>query len=716
MKAIEDMRYFGPQEELVDILVNKTQNSNRQFFRILVAYYFAKMASMMRAKIDAKGIGLLDVNFYGINLASSGSGKGFSTSIMEDRILHNFKKKFLNETFPALANQNIELIALLRAPRYGVTTDEMREKLENEFNQLGTLAFSFDSGTAPAIKQMRHKLLMANAGSINMEIDEIGSNLVNNAEVLATFLELFDGKVKQKLIKNTSEQVRNEEIDGRTPTNMMLYGTPTKLLNGGRTEDEFYSFVDIGYGRRCFFGYEKSIQKMYELSPEQVYDMLTDTTSDANMVRIADDFECLADLTMFDLKIGIDKPIMLQLLQYKIDCERASQNLREFEDMQKAELCNRYYKTLKLAGAYAFIEGNPTISEANLHAAIKMAEASGESFQQILTRPRIPERIARYLSDVRKEVTQVDLLEDLPFYRGSANQRKDIMNQAIAWGYRNNIVIRTSYADNIEFFKGESMDETDLNSLTVSYSDDITTNYLSEFAPWDKLHKLTSAKGYHYTAHHFKDGYRSSDKAIEGFNLLILDVDSGTSLTTAQNLLKGYKALFATTKRHTDDEHRFRIILPLTHTVKLSPTAYPKFMENVFAWLPFEVDKATKDIARKWEGHDGDHIYQEGNLIDALLFIPDTHKQVEHTQKILDHSSLSNLERWFLLNSDIGSRSNTLIKYAYILVDSGYSLDSIKSAVYSFNSKLKKPLSEDEIDRTIMITTMRQVTIRDNQK
>jgi len=219
--------------------------------------------------------------------------------------------------------------------------------------------------------------------------------------------------------------------------------------------------------------------------------------------------------------------------------------------------------------------------------------------------------------------------------------------------------------------------------------------------------------GYNYTAHHFMDGHRSSDKAIPGFNLVILDVDSNISMSTAQMLLKDYKALFATTKRHTDKHNRFRIILPLSHTIKLNSVNYSKFMLNVFEWLPFEVDTQTKDISRKWSSYAGEYIYQDGELLDAVLFIPETKKQEEQQQKLVDLASLSNLERWFLLNIGVGNRSNTLIRYSYVLVDSGYSFEAIKNLINNFNQKMKSPLSEEEIQNTILISVMRKVAERD---
>jgi hypothetical protein len=706
MKSFEEMQFFPMQEELVNILIKKTQNNNPLFFRVLVAYHLTKVASMMRIDINTLDRGIIPVNLYAIALSPSGSAKGFSTNIIEEHVINQFKDIFTHSTFPSIAMQNIDKLAIKRASAT-VPYEDQLEKLEKEFSSLGPLVFSFDSGTSPAVKQMRHKLLMAGAGSINLEIDEIGSNLVSNVEVLNTFLELYDvGKIKQKLVKNTNDNKRTEEIDGRTPANMLLFGTPSKLLNGSITETEFYSMLETGYARRCLFGYTRHVQKLSELTPEQVFEMLTDTKSDNTLLSISNRLANLADPINFSTRINIDKDNTLKLIEYRLLCEKRAEEYKDFEEIQKAEMSHRYYKALKLSGTYAFIDNSPSIKEEHLEAAIKLVEESGNNFNQILSRPRIHERVAQYLASIKSEVTQVDLMEDLPFYRGSVAQRKDIMSQAIAWGYKNNIIIKTSYSDNIEFFKGEALDNTNLSSIICSYSDDFTTGYAAEKAPWDELYKLVTADGYHYTAHHFTEGYRSAEKLLQGFNLVILDVDKGISLSTAQMLLKDYKALFATTKRHTKEHNRFRIILPISHVVKLNSANYSKFMENVFDWLPFEVDAQTKDCARKWESFNGEYYYQEGELLDAMLFIPETKKQEEQQKRVLDISSLNNLERWFLLNIDIGNRSNTLIKYAYVLVDSGYTFGAIKASIFAFNSKLKVPLSEDEINSTILISVM----------
>lgn len=715
MKDLTTVNHFSYLDKLTTVLMQKTQNSNPLFFRILVAYYFAKVASMMRCAIATHDRGVIPVNLYCINLATSGHGKGHSTNIMEEQVINQFRHNFTVQTFNAVAEKQLAKISLDRCAKEQCDDpDAMLDAVKAEFEMLGSLAFSFDSGTTPAVKQMRYKLLMANAGSVNFEMDEMGSNLLGNTEVLSTFLELYDvGKVKQKLTKNTVENKRGEDLEGRTPTNMMLFGTPSKLLDGEKVEKEFYAMLETGYARRCLFGYAKKSDRNTSLTPQEVYDLMTDKNSVQFLDDISNHLGRLANPINFHKELTMSKDVSLELIQYKLECERLADELKEHEDIRNAELSHRYYKALKLAGAYAFIDGAAEIESDHLWSAIKLVEESGDAFTKILSRDRNYVRLANYIADVSKEVTQVDLVEDLPFYRGSEAQKKDMMALAIAYGYKHNIIIKKAYSDGIEFFQGETLPVTDLNRMNISYSQDISEGYRADYAPFDELHKVVCNGGFHYTAHHFKDGHRAASDVLEGFNLVIVDIDNGVNINTAQMLLKDYQCMFATTKRHTDKQHRFRIIFPLSHVVRLNPQNYSKFMENVFNWLPFTVDTATKDIARKWQSHNGQYHYQDGELLDAMLFIPQTKKEEEQTQKILDHESLSNLERWFLLNTDIGNRSNQLIRYALALVDSGYNIEGVRNAIQSFNNKLNDPLPDDEINSTILVSAAKAIAKRD---
>ena len=713
MLSYDEMEYHPSAEKVVEILCQRTQNTEPLFFRVLVAYYLSVVASQMRCVIATPDRGDIPVNMYALNLATSGFGKGHSTNIIEEQVVNRFRDRFLEETFPLLAEMNLPKLANKRATRKATDPDDELIRVTKEFDSLGSMLFSFDSGTSPAVKQMRHKLLMADAGSLNLEIDEIGLNLTNSAEVLATFLELYDkGRIKTKLVKSTSENNRFEEIRGATPTNLMMFGTPSKLFDGAATEQLLYQMLDSGYARRCFFGYLRGAKKNLNLTAEQVYEMTTADVSSSFLDDFSDRLENLADIINVNKRLRMDRETSILLIEYKLACEKKASTFAEHEEMRKAELSHRYFKALKLAGAYAFIDNSIELTPAHLYNAIKLTEESGRAFEQMLTRDRPYVKLAKYIANIRKEVTQADLVEDLPFYRGGVSQKAEMLNLAIAYGYKNNIIIKKSFSDGIEFLRGETLEETDLNKIVVSYSTDIVSEYQNESAPWDKLHKLTQANGMHWVNHHLTGGYRNEENCIPGFNLVVVDVDGGVSLNTVRTLLKNYKYLIYTTKRHTDEEHRFRIIFPTNYKLELDAKDFKEFMSNIFEWLPFEADTGTGQRARKWLSHDGHFEYNEGELLDVLPFIPKTSKNEERKAQLNTQQSLDNLERWVMNNIGDGNRNNMLLRYAMVLVDAGHNFESIRSRVMALNEKIADKLDESEILGTVMVTVGRTLATK----
>ena len=705
MLSYDEMEYHPSAEKVVEILCQRTQNTEPLFFRVLVAYYLSVVASQMRCVIATPDRGDIPVNMYALNLATSGFGKGHSTNIIEEQVVNRFRDRFLEETFPLLAEMNLPKLANKRATRKATDPDDELIRVTKEFDSLGSMLFSFDSGTSPAVKQMRHKLLMADAGSLNLEIDEIGLNLTNSGEVLTTFLELYDkGRIKTKLVKSTSENSRFEEIRGATPTNLMMFGTPSKLFDGAVTEQMLYQMLDSGYARRCFFGYLRGAKKNLNLTAEQVYELTTADVSSSFLDDFSDKLENLADIINVNKRLRMERDTSILLIEYKLACEKKASTFAEHEEMRKAELSHRYFKALKLAGAYAFIDNSIELTPAHLYNAIKLTEESGRAFEQMLTRDRPYVKLAKYIANIRKEVTQADLVEDLPFYRGGVSQKAEMLNLAIAYGYKNNIIIKKSFSDGIEFLRGETLEETDLNKMVVSYSSDIVSDYQNETAPWDKLHKLTQANGMHWVNHHLTGGYRNEENCIPGFNLVVVDVDGGVSLNTVRTLLKNYKYLIYTTKRHTDKEHRFRIIFPTNYKLELDAKDFKEFMNNIYEWLPFECDDQTGQRARKWLSHDGHFEYNDGELLDVLPFIPKTSKNEERKAQLNSQQSLDNLERWVMNNIGDGNRNNMLLRYAMVLLDAGHNFEGIRSRVMALNEKIADKLDESEILGTIMVT------------
>lgn len=717
MRDLSTLPHHPMIEEIAMVLSNKTQNTDMPFFRVMISYFLGKMASSQRATIITKDRGEVPVNVYALSLALSGAGKGHSVGLLENEFIKGFKDRYMNDTFPVVAEANCWEIARARALRKVTDENEEFGKVSTEFQRLGPVAFTFDSGTVAAVKQMRQKLLLAGSGAINMQIDEIGSNLIANTEVLTAYLELYDqGQIKQKLTKHTADNSRGEELDGKTPANMLLFGTPTKLLDGGKTEDEFYSFLETGYARRCIFAYGERQRAAKQLNAAQVYARLTDNSNQALVDKWATHFVMLADPSKFNWKMTVADDVGIELLEYRIACEKIADALPEHEEIKKAEISHRYFKTLKLAGALAFCDESLEITMDHLYYAIKVVEDSGQSFERIFTREKNYVKLAKYLSSFNGELTHADLNESLPFYKGSQSARNEMMTLAMAWGYRNHVIVKKRFMEGIEFFQGEALEETSLDHMVVSYSDHVAYRYRTENVPWDRLHELTQygAGEMHWINHALDkgpvgEGHRTEENVIPGFNMLVIDVDKGTDLAVAKELLKDYTTLIYTTKRHTPEENRFRILIPINYRLELDAEDYKEFMANVFAWLPFEVDTQTNQRARKWLSHPGSYWYNEGQLLDALQFIPRTSRNDEFKANVVKLENLDNLERWFAQRMVTGNRNNHMLRFTMALVDSGLSYQEVERRVVSFNNKLDNKLPPDELQQTVLITAARKI-------
>lgn len=708
--SLEGVKHHSSIEEIVEVLCNKTQNTDREFFKAEVAFFLAKLASCMRASVKTKDRGILPLNIYAIALGSSGYGKGYSVAIMEDEFLKGFKDRFLEETLPVLSEQNLWKISSVRAARNATDQQEEFDKLQKEYNGTGAYVFTFDSATAPAVKQFRHKLLLANAGSLNFQQDEFASNLLSSLETLNLFLELYDkGVVKQKLIKNTKENVRNEEIDGKTPTNMLLFGTPSKLFDGGQTEDMFYSMLETGYARRCIFGYGSRDKKAYHSqTAEEIYHRQVQASNDTTIGKWASIFYDLASPIMFNWMSIVPDDVGIRLMEYKIQCERIADELPDHAEIRKAEISHRYFKAIKLAGVFAFIDASPEVQMHQLMSAILLVEESGKSFERILDREKTYVKLAKYIAEVGTEVTHSDLHEALPFYKTGNAARNEMISLATAWGYKKHIIIKKNFVDGIEFFKGETLKETNLAECYISYSDHYAYQYANEKVPFEDLHNLTQSSGFHWINHHVKGGHRLEENVQQGFNLVVIDVDGGVTVERVKDLLKEYKYMLYTTKSHCDEEHRFRIVFPTNYIVKLDSNDYKEFMNNILAWLPFVSDETANQRSKKWESFNGNFLYNDGQLLDVLAFIPKTSKNENYKNQLAKIQDLSNLERWFAQRIATGNRNNQMLKYAFALVDDGMSLGEVENAVKSFNSKLNNALTVSELEGTILVSVAKR--------
>ena len=700
-------------ESMVDDLCPENEPHNRPFYRIMVGYFFSKMAASMRAVVDSPVIGEVPVNCFAVALAPSGFGKNTSVSAIERAGMKGFKNRFITETMPVIAEQNLYALAMQKAVISGRTEDEEKDRMQKMYNNAGPYMFSAKKATASSIEQLRSKLLMAGVGSINLQVDEIGMNITDKfvMEGLTLFLELYDmGHTDAAMTRNTTDNMRVDDIDGFTPACLLAFGTPTKLFDGSDAEKAFMQLLDTGYARRCIFAWGEKLEVEDSLTDEEMYDLLLQKRSNGTVVGMNSSFYDLADEYKSNWSMDLPRDAGLTYIEYKRLCKGRVAEISTHEDIRRTEMEHRHWKALKLAGAMAFVDESIEVTIDHLLAAIAIVEDSGVALKKVLNPEKPYVKLAKFIADATEPLTHADLYENLPFYKAGQASRNELMNLAAAWGYKNNVIIRKMFEDGIDFFEGESLSETNLDDIKFSYSNHEAFHYTTdvgnepgETVAFRDFDQLVAQPDLHWCNHTFEGGHRANDNVIPGFNMLVVDVDGGVQLDTVHDMMDEFEFMTYTTKRHTDEKNRFRLMLPTSHVLHMGQEEYREFMENFFMWLPFESDHAANQRSKKWLTCENALVHHhEGTLLNVLPFIPKTSKNADYRQSIKELGSLDNLERWFAQRMVSGDRNNQMAKFAFALLDTGMPLIEIQNRVVAFNNSMSNGLTEHEIRDTVM--------------
>lgn len=113
--------------------------------------------------------------------------------------------------------------------------------------------------------------------------------------------------------------------------------------------------------------------------------------------------------------------------------------------------------------------------------------------------------------------------------------------------------------------------------------------------PFDDITSLVTSRM--FSPFVFANNHRKKE-FFDRTNLLVLDIDKGMSLFEAEGVISehGLKAILGTTKRHTEEQNRFRIFLPLSETIRDERT-YQLTWQSAKHLFP-HCDDACKDVAR----------------------------------------------------------------------------------------------------------------------
>ena len=699
---------------MVDIIKGRTGvEDDGHFFRVQSILFLTNVAATMRAKVELVPGEQIVINMFALVLAKSGYGKGYSESILKSMV-GGFSRKFNTQTLELAETTRMSELANMASVNKGTPfTDEM-ELLQEQAAVLGYVPFTFSRTTAAAVSQARSKRALSGIGAVTYICDEVVSNMGNVMAVLGVFLAIYNGGEDEVMLKNSTDNKRVITQEDVVPAVLLLTGTPAKILRGGIEEKHLMGAIEEGLGRRVIMAFPESVNKVTKKTAKQRYQELLTSAQVSSMKAVQDKLEYLADVVNHNAVIYVEQDEGILVMEYKMWCEDRADKIPEIQAKLEIEMRNREHKMLKIAGTIAFIEHSPIMKREHLIWAIKLVEESGIHYARFVSTKKPFVRLAEWLSKQLEPVNEAQMVEELPYFSGSAPVKKEIIALAMAYGVKNNISVETVDISGITHYKAQSLDKVNMGKLRVSYTPKLGDPYKNTTIAFSKLDKLTQNASFRWCSHFMMDHHRSEDTTVQGFDLIVVEVDGTATMDEAALLLEDYGFYMYATKSATSKLERFRMVFPMSHHLVLDAEAYKDFMDSFCQWLPIVVDPNTHQRSRQWASFPNTSRFIDGKAINVFEHMTATRTVPQYVNDLTDPASLDRLEAYFVNQATSGNRNNVLAAYAFKLVELGGSEKVITDKVEILNKKLKKPLKGKELKDTVLTTVRNRIKKRGN--
>ena len=118
-----------------------------------------------------------------------------------------------------------------------------------------------------------------------------------------------------------------------------------------------------------------------------------------------------------------------------------------------------------------------------------------------------------------------------------------------------------------------------------------------------------------YSPSIYQDGYRNSDNALPGQDLMMFDFDHGMTIDEAKKMFSQFNAVIATTRNHQRDKHgvvcdRFRVVIPFASRLELESGDYSDLMDEIV--IAFGADEACAEMSRMYFCNPDAEVYFTG--------------------------------------------------------------------------------------------------------
>lgn len=642
-----------------------------------------------------RGDKLVVPNYFGITFAVSGAGKDHSMNKCE----HLFYPKF---------DKIIDLVQSFY--------DQRRDKDGKANRKYVNLSSYFIPviSSVEGIRKTAQTLSDAGYGSVNIFETELGNRIMSMEPIFDVLKKAWDNGTFEGAV-NVSDGGENYFTVKDMGCNALLFGAPGPFIQDPKRQDALIMAYITGMARRAFIYHNPSFKK--SANKNELHEQMS-------AERLADINSYLAELNYFlnNVKhIEFPQEIFKKLMEY----DETKQIMRERSHSVIAEDLGAPNKIEKLLGILATLDLSTSIKEEHLQFAIEFTEMMDKTAESTVElKPDY--KMVYELLEQREFVARTDIVKSIKNI--TLKSLDDIMILVEEYASMlGNALVKKEYSKIVKY-RLEKLSKSNLESVIISVNTDCNKyepqGFVRKQGNFMNIHKIINSDC-RYSAGSFLNEYINDENYLKEQNLFIVDIDDSLTIEDAKNLFSGMTYLITTTKSHqkpkgNDDLicDRFRIILPTISKFHLEPEIYSQMYMNVLGALGVEeADRKCRNPSRWYYGNpEGEHWYNEGDLLDIRPFIPDT-SQNESTSEALNKYENSEKHgdtdqrtdgavRWFLSSTAEGNRNDNMFRLCMLLKEH-IANDIWESIARNANVCLRNPLSDQEM-KTIITSVLRR--------
>ena len=625
---------------------------------------------------------LIIPSYYGITFGSSGIGK-------------NYSREITRQFFEPLFKRVVEACNDYMSMNY---VDE-KGKLDSCYMRLSNYYIPISS-TEQGIQKQAQTFYAFGKGSVNIVNDEIGNFIQKSEAIFAKLKTAWDTGLSEGSV-NASDESRNYFTIENMHYNMLLFGSPAPFEMFPNKKDMLLEAYLSGMARRCFIYHNDDYNKLENINKN------FETMSKEDIEAIEGYRKELISFAKNTKYIIYPNEIRAKLVEFDMQKQKLISN----SNNNIIEELYSYKKIEKLLTILAVLDLSEVVTEEHLEYAIDFANRCDETVYKTIEIKPLYKKIYEELLK-RDYTARTDLIRAIKELNSKNIKDEMLLVEEYANLLGNTLIVK-EYA-NIVKYKIEKMSKTSItDNIIISINTNISpkepNGWIVKQGNFFNLHKIVCGN-VRYSAGTFLQGYIKEDNYLKEQNLIILDIDEGMSIDEAKKLFSDMTYLIATTKSHQKEKNglicdRFRIILPCLNTFHLDSETYKITYQNILDVLGLKADKSCKNVSRWYYGNpEGEYWYNEGELFDIRMFIPDSiENQISKKNIANSYKEIENLEyrlnqtyKWFLSQTAVGNRNNMIFRFGCMLKDK-LNITDWESHIYKFNNMLTEPLVESEI-------------------